>query len=576
MSRKLFSWVLPAWKTMAAGILLAFFTVFSGAGLMGTAAYIIAAAALHPSMEALSVAIVGVRFFGLSRAVFRYAERYISHDATFRLLSRIRVFLYAAVEPQIPAAGRGKSGEMLYGLVSAVEELKYVYLRVLNPYSVAALVLIAAALFLALFSSPMVYALIVGFVAAGICWPVLIRYLAGSTVSRRDRARGRFHCLLVDTIRGITELTAYDAAGRQQEQIAAAGGNLARLQKKKVRLTGLADAGSQVITSYTLWAILFLAVPLVYAKKISGIDLAVILLVVQSSFEAVLPLGNALYSLAESRTAARRLEAVQAWTAPAASRKPGLKPRYPVPVEARSLCFSYRDSRIWTLENLSFTLAPGERVALVGPSGAGKSTMVSLLLGFWPYQSGSLRLGNFELKDCDPGEIRRHIAVVTQHTHIFNTTIRDNILLARPEAGWNELEQAAEDAALTELIERLPAGYDTLTGLNGRALSGGERQRIAIARALLKDAPLLFLDEPTAGLDPLTAREVMAGIDKLMAGRTTLLVTHQLTGLAGMDKILVLSRGKLVEQGNMRELLSRQGLFYEMWKLQQDRCNWSL
>jgi ABC-type multidrug transport system fused ATPase/permease subunit len=210
----------------------------------------------------------------------------------------------------------------------------------------------------------------------------------------------------------------------------------------------------------------------------------------------------------------------------------------------------------------------GKHLAVVGPSGAGKSTLANLLLRFWEYQEGQIHLGGWDLRSYSSEDVRRFIAVVSQSTYLFNTTVRENLLLARPNASHEEVVQAAQRAQIHEVIEALPQGYETWIGEQGLRLSGGERQRLAIARALLKEAPLLLLDEPTANLDALTERSLMETIFALMQGRSMILITHRLVGLEVMDEILVLSQGRILERGTHAELLEIGGLYRRMWDLQ--------
>jgi ABC-type multidrug transport system fused ATPase/permease subunit len=236
----------------------------------------------------------------------------------------------------------------------------------------------------------------------------------------------------------------------------------------------------------------------------------------------------------------------------------------------RDLSFRYSPSPVAVLDRLSFDLPAGKRLAIVGPSGAGKTTLVNLLLRFWDYQYGEVRLGGSDLH-CYPAEaLRSRMAVVSQTTHLFNASVRENLLIARPKASAAELERATELAQIHSFIQSLPQGYDTWIGEQGMLLSGGERQRLAIARALLKDAPLLLLDEPTAHLDALTEWQVLETLGTLMAGRSVLMITHRLVGMEMMDEILVLNRGRIVERGKQSALLAQGGLYRRMWELQHE------
>jgi ABC-type multidrug transport system fused ATPase/permease subunit len=230
----------------------------------------------------------------------------------------------------------------------------------------------------------------------------------------------------------------------------------------------------------------------------------------------------------------------------------------------RHLGFRYAPETPLVLENISFTLPQGQCLALVGPSGAGKSTVVNLLLRFWDYEQGSILLGGHELRDYRQQDLSRLVSVVSQDTHLFNTTIRANLLLAKPEASQQELEQAARHACIDDFIESLPQGYETRVGEQGLCMSGGERQRIALARAFLKDAPLLILDEATANLDAITEQDILCAIQTLRQGRTTLMITHRLTGLAMADEIIVLEQGRVKERDTHQDLLQAESLYEKL------------
>jgi ABC-type multidrug transport system fused ATPase/permease subunit len=233
------------------------------------------------------------------------------------------------------------------------------------------------------------------------------------------------------------------------------------------------------------------------------------------------------------------------------------------------LHFAYGPDATPALNDISFDLQPGGLVAVVGPSGAGKSTLLRLLVRFWEYTEGRILLDGQDIRAHRAEDVRRRIAVVSQHTHLFNGSIRENLLLARPAALEGELHQAAEQAQLHEFVQSLPQGYDTWIGEQGLRLSSGQRQRLAIARAILKDAPILLLDEPTANLDTLTEQDLVTALLPLVAGRTVLLISHRLVGLVeSADEILVLRSGRIVERGRHQDLVQMGGLYRRMWDLQ--------
>jgi thiol reductant ABC exporter CydC subunit len=554
---------------MALAALLGFATIGSRIGLMATSALIIAKAALHPSIAELQVAIVGVRFFGIARGVFRYLERYVSHQVTFRLLARLRVWFYQALEPLAPARlMQYRSGDLLSRVVADVETLEHFYVRVIAPPVVAVLVGGLMWVLMRSYDLGLAVAVLVFLGLAGLGVPLLTQRLSRGLGQRMVKVRSELNVALVDGIQGMAELLAYGQEQRHQERVARLSQELVGLQGRMAWIGGLQGSLAGLLTNLAALAVLVIAIPLVGEARFDGVYLGLLVLAVMSSFEAVSPLPLALQYLGNSLEAGQRLfEIVDA--------RPAVDdPSFPSPApEDHSLLvegvsFRYGPQEPLALDQVSFRLPQGGRLAVVGPSGAGKSTLVNLLLRFWEYETGRILLGGHELRRYRQDDIQHMIGVVSQHTHLFNATVRDNLLLARPDASQADLVQAAQRAQVHDFIQSLPQGYDTWIGEQGLRLSGGERQRLAIARALLKDPPLLILDEATANLDPLTERAVMQAIHTLMAGRTTLVITHRLVGLDLVDEILVLRGGRIVERGQHHDLLQIEGLYRRMWELQ--------
>jgi ABC-type multidrug transport system fused ATPase/permease subunit len=339
-------------------------------------------------------------------------------------------------------------------------------------------------------------------------------------------------------------------------------------QERTAHITGLHTALSGLLSNWATLSVLLIAIPLVSRGQLDGVYLAVLVLAVIASFEAVISLPDAFQHLASSLTAARRLfEIVD--TEPVVPDLPATSPQpqnYSLAV--KDLYFHYTPTDPPALDGISFNLPQGKYLAVVGPSGAGKSTLISLLLRFWEYQRGQIQLGGHDLRQYRPEAVCQLISVVSQRTHLFNGTIKQNLRLAQPEASDEDLIQATCQAQIHDFIQTLPQGYDTWIGEQGLRLSGGERQRLAIARALLKNAPILILDEPTANLDPLIEQEILQSMRTLMQGRTTLLITHRLVGLETADEILVLQAGRIVERGQYQELLQAKGIYWQMENLQ--------
>jgi len=554
---------------MSLAALLGFATIASGIGLMTASAYIIAKAATQPSIADLQVAIVGVRFFGIARGVSRYLERLVSHQVNFRLLARLRVWFYAWLEPLAPARlMKYRSGDILSRIVADVETLEHFYVRVIAPPVVAVLVAALMWFFMGSVAPPLAVTLMIFLALAGIGVPLVTRLLSQGPGRCLVNLRSELNAALVDGVQGVAELLVFGAEERQQRRVGTLSRELAVLQQRMAWIEGLGSSLTGLLMNLATLAVLILAIPLVTAGELDGIALAVLALAVIASFEAIVPLPSAAQYLENSLEAGRRLfEIVDAEpevhdpaTPSPALRDYGLR--------LKDVSFCYEAGGPAALDGISFSLPQGGSLAVVGPSGAGKSTLVNLLLRFWEYDAGEITLGGHELRAFQGQALRHVMSVVSQHTHLFNATVRDNLLLARPDASQADLERAARRAQVHDFVESLPQGYDTYIGEQGVKLSGGQRQRLAIARALLKDAPILILDEPTANLDSLTEREVMGAIQSLMAGRTTLIISHRLVGLEAVDEILVLRAGKIVERGSHHDLWQMGGFYRRVWELQ--------
>jgi ATP-binding cassette, subfamily C, bacterial CydC len=570
MFLRLLGFLKPYRWRVALATLLGVATVVSNVGLLATATYVISAAAIVPYLSMLVIPVYLVRLFSVSRAGLRYAERLASHDVTFKLLGNLRTWFYARLEPLAPARlARYRSGDLLSRVVKDVEELENVYLRVVSPLVVAIMVSLITFLVFHAFGTAMALAAAGFLVATSVGAPLLVRLLSRGLGRRQLELRAELGARVVDGVQGIQDLLAFGGEERERREISTLAGKLERVQGRTALVTGLHGALADLMAGLALVAILVLAVPLVAAGEVRGVYLAFLALVMVGSFEAVVPLGTAFGFLGRSVHAGERLfEVVDAEPEVVDPPEP-LRTPDDVTLEFDRVSFGYGEGGPLALEDVTFALRPGSRVAVVGPSGSGKSTLVNLALRFWDPLSGEIRLGGCGVGLYAQEDLRARIGVVSQNTHVFNDTLRANLLLADPEATDAALHGALARARLEELVERLPRGLDSYVGEQGLALSGGERQRLAVARVLLKDAPLLVLDEASANLDTITERELMAEIRDLMRDRSTLVVTHRLVALETMDEILVLEKGCIVERGTHEELVRAEGLYRRMLDVQR-------
>jgi ATP-binding cassette, subfamily C, bacterial CydCD len=567
---RLFSFLNGSWNWVALSVLLSTLTIGSSVALIGTSAWLISTAGLHPSVADLGVSVVGVRFFGISRGLFRYLERLVSHNVTFRLLARLRVWFYEKLEPLAPARLlEYRSGDLLARVIGDVETLENFYVRVISPSLTAILIGLLVAVFFASFFPPIALVLIGFFLILGLLLPLLARQMSRRPGRRLILQRADIQSQLVDGIQGIADLLAFGRGADRLQQISSAGKAYGGTQKEMARINGVHSALATLFTNLGVWLVLWLVIPQVTAGNIKGVMLGTFALMTLASFEAVTPLPLAAQMWNASRAAAKRLfEVVDAKPAVKDDAQGATLDTGSSNIELSNITFSYPAQSTPALQNVTFTVPTGKSIAIVGPSGAGKSTIANLLLRFWDYEVGDIRLGGVSLKFLDQDEVRKRLALISQNSYFFNTSIRENLRMARRSASPEEIEAAARAAQIHEFILGLPKGYDTLIGEQGFRLSGGERQRLAIARALLRDSPVLILDEPTANLDPQTEKQVLNTLFETMRKKTSVLITHRLIGLENVDQILVMEDGKIVERGTHTELWNHKGLYRRLWDLQ--------
>jgi thiol reductant ABC exporter CydC subunit len=555
---------------VALSILLGSATIAAGIGLLGTSAYLIARASQQPSIAVLQVAIVGVRFFGISRAVFRYLERLVSHSVNFRLLTELRVVFYRSLEPLAPARLQHlHSGDLLSRAVADIETLENFYVRSVAPPVVAFVITLGVSLFVGLYHPLLAWILASGLLVGGMLVPLLIRLLALNSGRAMIEQRSNLRRAAVEGIQGMPDLVSNNGAAGHIAAINALSKELSRSQQRLAWTGGLSSGLMILVSGLTLWLVLWAAIPMLNIGVFDGIALAVLVLVTIASFEAVNPLGQAAQQLESSLNAARRLFAlVDAEPEITAPPDPCPLPEK-IDICMRGLSFRYLPALPYALEKIDLDLPAGKRLAVVGPSGAGKSTLAHSLLRLWDYSCGEISLSGCDLRRFDPQDIRRKISVVSQRSYLFSGTLRQNLLLAHPDASDAQLEHALNQAGLLEWVAQLPAGWETWIGERGMQVSGGERQRIALARCFLQNAPVLLLDEPAANLDAQSEQRLLESIFPLMHGRSVLWITHRLTGMEMVDEVVVLNAGRIVQRGTHQSLIQLPGLYQRLWNIQK-------
>jgi ATP-binding cassette, subfamily C, bacterial CydC len=538
-----------------------------GVALLAVSGFLLARASQHPSIIAISVAVVAVRALSVGRGVSRYLERLASHDVAFRVLAQVRVAMWRRLEALAPAGlAVFRSGDLLARLVCDVDATQDLFIRV-TPLLAAVLAGGGAVTVCLLILAPAAAVLAAGLLAAGLVVP-----LAGAAVARRAAragapTRGRLAATVTDLLDGAADLQAFGAAGAALARADATDAELTRLEGRTAAASALGAGLMSTVTGLTVWGVLLLGVAATGTGTLTRVPLAVLTLTALAAFEAVTALPAAALQLDQARVSAGRIATVTDAPDPVrAPRRPRTLPPGPFGIQLLDATVRYRPDGPPALDRVSLDLPPGRRVALVGANGAGKSTLAAVLLRFCDLSSGAALLNGCDLASFAPDDIRSVIGGCPQDPHLFDATIRDNLRLARPGATDGELETAAARARLLPWITSLPCGWATPVGTHGAAVSGGERQRLALARAFLADPALLILDEPTAHLDRPTRQALISDLLHATEGRPVLLITHETDGLDQVDHIVVLDHGRVAEQGSHHQLRHAGGPYQRMWE----------
>ena len=559
--RLLFSVLSPAKWSLVLALIFTFLTVFMNVGLLTVSAWLLASAALQPGLTYLSLAIVGVRFFGVSRAVCRYFERYTSHRMAFQGLYGLRVWFYAHLEPLAPAIlKRFGAGDMLGRIMGDIEVLQFFYLRTLIPPVAAIALTVLVAYGVSTIDSTLVTPIVLSSLVLGLVLPLVVYAHNKQSLTEIRPQQGEYKSLLSDTMDSLEDVISY--------------GNEDLVYHRIQHMMHIVDTNKGVIErGMNLGNTLFLGgvqitvviVAILAANALTGawasVMVAVAAIGTQAWFEALQPMIAAVHHGAESKVATSRLMAL------ANEPMPVVDPKAPKPFNANrditftDVSFGYNQDRC-IYEHLRLGIKQGQSVAIVGASGSGKTTLFNMLERLYDY-GGSIHVGDVELKDISIDTWRNALGTITQDTYIFHASFEDNIRLARPDASATDLERAIDRASLRSVVDRLPVGLNTIVGSGGHGLSGGERQRVALARLFLRNPQIVLLDEPLEGLDQVTRKALHRDLMEYVKDKTCLYITHQLEGLEQMDRILFMDKGQIIEDGTYEELIALRGHFYE-------------
>lgn len=564
-------------------VLLAFLLGFSAAvcsiGLMGTGGYLISMAALEPPLYTLTMTIIAVRAFGIGRAASRYGERYFSHKATFTILGRLRMYVYDKIEPMAPKIfSYYRSGDIMSRVVSDVDRIQFFFLRVVYPPFVMVVVFFCTAIFMINFSIGMTILLFIGLIIASIVIPYTFASLLKKEHPYLREKNSRLWNHTADILFGFVDLKTNLRLKNKSKTLERASEDLIEAQEKSDIIQLKGETISFFVSLLISWGVLFIGAYLVVTGSLNGVFLAMLVLVTLTVYETSTPIASLPSQINESHEAGKRLFSITEMKldkgveneAPIMLEKRedldfSIQTNKPVPLVFENVSFAYPNSERITLKNIDFSIEPGEKVAIVGHSGSGKSTILQLLLQFQTDYKGSITVDGKELSSLNHEENRQLYSAVLQENHFFYDTVKNNLLLANQEVTDEELRQVLDAVKLNKL------SLDDVLTERGANISGGERQRLAIARMLLKDAPIILLDELTTGIDAVTEREILSVLWPLVKEKSVIYITHRLRDLDKMDKIIVMDQGRVIEQGVYDELIKNESsYFYRIKRLEEE------
>ncbi|SFN60460.1 heme ABC transporter ATP-binding protein/permease CydC [Xenorhabdus japonica] len=566
------------WFLISLGMILAIVTLLASIGLLTLSGWFLAGTALAGFAGLYTfnymLPAAGVRGAAIFRTAGRYGERLVSHDATFRVLAHLRVFAFQKILPLSPGGiARFRQGELLNRLVADVETLDHLYLRVISPVLAAFVVILVLTFGLGFLDITLAYT--IGGLMLGLLLILpFVFYHAGKPYGRNiTQQRGQYRTLLTSALQGQAELSVFGALNRFRQSMTEVENDWLKSQQKQANLTGLSQAIMIFATGMTVTLILWLA-----AAGIGEIDvgensqagalIALFTFCTLAAFEALGPVTVAFQHMGQVISSATRVSQLMHQKPEVTFPSHGPQANNEISLEIKNVDFTYPEQLLPILKNISLSLTSGEHIALLGKTGCGKSTLLQLLTRAWDIDSGEIQLNQHPISLYDEATLRSMMSIVPQRIHVFSHTLRENLLLAKPDANDDELTTVLQQVGLGYLLD-IDKKLNCWVGEGGRQLSGGEQRRLGIARALLHNAPLMLLDEPTEGLDADTEQQILSLLRRSCQHKTLIIVTHRLTGLQYMDRICVMDGGHIIEQGKHNALLAQQGRYYQFYQRQQ-------
>lgn len=551
---------------LSLGVVLAIVTLLASIGLLTLSGWFLSASAVVGVAGIYSfnymLPAAGVRGAAITRTAGRYFERLVSHDATFRVLQHLRIYTFSKLLPLSPAGlARFRQGELLNRLVADVDTLDHLYLRVISPLVGAFVVIVVVTFGLSFLDVTLALTLGGILLATLVFLPPLFYYAGKPAGEALTVQRGQYRQQLTAWLQGHAELTIFGAATRYRAQLDNTEERWQEAQRRQSELTALSQAVMLLIGGLAVVVMLWMAAAGVGGNTTPGALIALFVFCALAAFEALAPVTGAFQHMGQVIASALRVTEITSQRPEVTFESRPQDALTQVALEVNQLSFTYPNQQQKALNEISLSVTAGQHVAILGRTGCGKSTLLQLLTRAWDPQQGEIFINGQPIRELDESTLRAATSVVPQRVHLFSATLRDNLLLAAPSASDEQLSAMLERVGLEKLL--LDAGLNSWLGEGGRQLSGGELRRLAIARALLHDAPLMLLDEPTEGLDAETERQILDLLAEVTAGKTVLMVTHRLRGLARFDSIIVMDNGEIIERGHHAELMATGGRYYQ-------------